>query len=415
MTDKASLLDQLRIDRGNLPQPGVQPRWWWVAGGATLVVMALAGWLILARPAGIPVRAVVATAIAGGTATGAATGGSMLDASGYVVARRQATVSSKLTGKVVAIAIEEGQRVEKDQVIAQLDDSNARAAVDYARAQLHLAEVSLAAARTAHEDARPLYQRNVDLVGKGYVSQTEFENSRATYDAIESGMRVATRALEVARANLKVAQRGQDDTVVRAPFAGIVTVKAAQPGEIVSPISAGGGFTRTGIGTIVDMDSLEVEVDVSENFISRVHSGQPATIKLNAYPDWTIPGEIIAVIPTADRAKATVKVRVGFKEKDPRVLPQMGARVSFLEKPGPATAGAPRPTPGVIVPADAVQASGETGVVFAIRADRLERRTVRLGARNGDDQTVLSGIQPGDRLAVGDLAKFSDGTEVHVE
>ena len=415
MTDKTSLLDQLRIDRGKLPQAGSRSPVWWVAGAVVLVVIAIGGWLILSRPGGIPVRAAVAKPVASDASAGAATGASMLDASGYVVARRQATVSSKVTGKVVEISIEEGQRVEKDQVLARLDDSNARAAVDYARAQMQQTEVSLAAARTAFEDARPIHQRNADLVGKGYVSQTEFENSRASYDASESGLRIATRGLEVGRASLAVAQRALDDTVVRAPFAGIVTVKAAQPGEIVSPISAGGGFTRTGIGTVVDMDSLEVEVDVSENFISRVHSGQPATIKLNAYPDWAIPGEIIAVIPTADRAKATVKVRVAFKDKDPRVLPQMGARVSFLEKATAATAGAPRPVPGVIVTADAVQASGETGVVFVIRTDKLERRTVRLGARNGDEQTVLSGIAPGDRLAVGDFAKFSDGVEVHVE
>lgn len=420
MSDKASLLDQLRIDRGNLPQAGSGfPRWWVAGGVVALVIIVIAGWLVLSQPGGIPVRAAVATPAASGASTGSATGASMLDASGYVVARRQATVSSKITGKVVEISIEEGQRVEKDQVMARLDDSNARAAVGYAKAQTEQAQVSLAAARTAYEDAKPLHQRNADLVGKGYVSQTDFENSKASYDASESSLRVATRSLEVARANLAMAQRALDDTIVRAPFAGIVTVKAAQPGEIVSPISAGGGFTRTGIGTIVDMDSLEVEVDVSENFISRVHAGQPATIKLNAYPDWTIPGEIIAVIPTADRAKATVKVRVGFKEKDPRILPQMGSRVSFLEKMEPATAGAPKPPPGVIVPADAVQASGqssgEAGVVFVIRADKLERRTVRLGARNGEEQTILSGISPGDRLAVGDFATFSDGTRVHVE
>ncbi|MDP2326307.1 MAG: efflux RND transporter periplasmic adaptor subunit [Gammaproteobacteria bacterium] len=416
MADKASLLDQLRIDRGAPTQSGGGRRGIWVAGGVTgLVVIVVVGWLTLSRPGGIPVRVAVAAPAPGSAANGAGTGASMLDASGYVVARRQATVSSKVTGKVVEISIEEGQQVEINEVMARLDDSNARAAVDFARAQLQQSEASLAAARTAYENAKPLHERNADLVGKGFVSQTDFENSKASYDASESGLSVAIRAVEVASASLTIAQRALDDTVVRAPFAGVVTVKAAQPGEIVSPISAGGGFTRTGIGTIVDMDSLEVEVDVSENFISRVHAGQPATIKLNAYPDWTISGEIIAVIPTADRAKATVKVRVGFEKKDPRILPQMGARVSFLDNAAPATAGAPRPAPGVLVQADAVQASGETGVVFVIRANKLERRTVRLGARNGDEQTILSGLSSGDRLAVGDFTKFGDGAEVHIE
>lgn len=415
MTDKAELLEQLRIDRGTVPPARAGMRWWWLAAGVGIPAIAIGAWLILYRPHGMAVGVAVARPVATSTVEGSATGASMLDASGYVVARRQATVSSKVTGKVVVVSIEEGQRVEKNEVLARLDDSNALAAVAYARAQLRQGEAALAASRTAYEDARPLHQRNADLVGKGYVSQTDFETSRASYDAAESGLRVATGALAVARANLAIAQRGLDDTVIRAPFAGVVTVKAAQPGEIVSPISAGGGFTRTGIGTIVDMDSLEVEVDVSENFISRVHAAQPATVKLNAYPDWTIPGEIVAVIPTADRAKATVKVRVGFRARDPRILPQMGARVSFLDTAGPAAGGAARPARGVIVPAAAVQASGETGLVFVIRADKLERRTVRLGARNGDDQTVLSGIVPGERLAVGDQGKFSDGAVVQVE
>ena len=412
MTDKSSLLSQLRIDRSSKSPSGGGFPWWWVACGVLVAALLAGAWLAFSGPGGVRVRAVVAKPAAAGSAS---TGASMLDASGYVVARRQATVSSKITGKVVEISIEEGQRVEKDQVLARLDDSNARATVAYARAQARQAEVSLSAARTAHEDARPLHERNAGLVVKGWISQTDFDNSKASYDAAESGLSIATRTLEVARANLAVAQRMLDDTIVLAPFAGVVTVKAAQPGEMVSPISAGGGFTRTGIGTIVDMDSLEVEVDVSENFISRVHAGQEATIRLNAYPDWAIAGEIIAVIPTADRAKATVKVRVGFKEKDPRILPQMGARVSFLSEAEPANAATPRTAPGVVVPADAVQASGETGVVFVIHADKVERRTVRLGARNGEEQTILSGIAMGDRLAVGDFTLLGDGAKIHVE
>jgi RND family efflux transporter MFP subunit len=220
--------------------------------------------------------------------------------------------------------------------------------------------------------------------------------------------------LGVAHSALTVAQRLFEDMTVRAPFDGVVTVKAAQPGEMISPNSAGGGFTRTGICTIVDMDSLEVEVDVSENFISRVHAGQPAAIKLNAYPDWQIPAEIIAVIPTADRAKATVQVRVAFKEKDERVVPEMGARVSFFNAT-PAETGTSPPSPGVIVPPEAVQASGDTGTVFVIRGDKVERRAVRLGARNTDGQTILSGITAADRLAVGDFTQLSDGARVQIE
>jgi RND family efflux transporter MFP subunit len=220
----------------------------------------------------------------------------------------------------------------------------------------------------------------------------------------------------LARAGVEVAQRNLDDTVVRAPFGGVVTVKAAQAGEIVSPSSAGGGFTRTGIGTIVDMDSLEVEVDVSENFINRVHAGQPSTVKLNAYPDWEIPAHVIAVIPTADRSKATVKVRVGFKERDARILPDMGARVSFLSETAPQDgSSAAAAVSAVVIPPDAVQTNGNTGTVFVINGNNtVERRVVRLGARTSDGQLVLSGLPGGTRVAASNLASLSDGATIHV-
>jgi RND family efflux transporter MFP subunit len=227
---------------------------------------------------------------------------------------------------------------------------------------------------------------------------------------------VRTRGVALARAGLEVAQRNLDDTIVRAPFAGVVTVKAAQAGEIVSPSSAGGGYTRTGIGTIVDMNSLEVEVDVSENFINRVHPDQPATVKLNAYPDWEIPAHVIAIIPTADRSKATVKVRVGFQQGDPRVLPDMGARVSFLsEGTKDANNSTQRAVAAVMIPPEAVQPNGDTGTVFIINGnDTVERRVVRLGARTTEGQLVLSGLPSGTRVASSNLSALSDGAKIHV-
>jgi len=397
MNDKSSLLNQLRIDRSKQSEPdGRGSRRLWVIGAGVVVVLLILAVMLFTGPSGVPVQAAVATS-ARGSGTG---GGSLLDASGYVVARRQATVSAKVTGKVRDVLIEEGQRVDEGQVIAQLDDSNARAA-------LQQAEARLAAADLALKSAKPIHDRNVKLAAQGWVSNNALDQSKANYDAAASGRKVA----EATRVS---AQRDLEDTTVRAPFSGVVTVKAAQPGEIVSPISAGGGFTRTGIGTIVDMDSLEVEVDVSESFISRVHADQPTSIKLNAYPDVQMPGQVIAVIPTADRAKATVKVRIGFKEKDARVVPEMGARVSFLTEggtePGAVSTGA-----GVVIPANAVQAKGDTGVVYVIRDDKVERRAVRLGAATGDGQTVLAGLVAGDRVAVGDLSQLSDGAEIHIE
>ena len=414
LDDKSSQLRRLRIDRTEAPVRG-SSRLWWVLGGILLLAAAGAGaWLLLERPAAVSIRVAVARKAAAGDSPVA--GASLLDASGYVVARRQATVSAKITGKVTEVLIEEGQHVDRDEVVGRLDDSNARAALDQAQAQVKQAEAQLRSARIAYADARPVYERSQKQSAAGMVSRESFDNVKSSYDALQTAVDVAEQAVAVASANLVIAQRNEDDTVVKAPFAGVITVKAAQPGEIVSPISAGGGFTRTGIGTIVDMDSLEGEVDVNENFINRVHAGQAATLKLNAYPDWQIPGVVIAVIPTADRSKATLKVRVGIKQKDPRILPEMGLRVAFLaDAPVAAGPGAPVAA-GVTVPAEAVQApSGETGTVFVLHDDRLERRSVRLGQRTGDTQTVLAGLAVGERVALGDLAKLTENARIKIE
>jgi RND family efflux transporter MFP subunit len=359
----------------------------------------------------VVIRAAVAEPVA---VEGPASRGSVLDASGYVVARRQATVSAKITGKVVVVLIEEGQRVSENEIIARLDDTNARASVAQAEAQHRQVVAALAAARIAFQNAAPVFERNQQQFARQIISAQAFDTAKADYDAARTNLEVAERAVDVALATLHVVQRTLDDTVVRAPFAGVVTVKAAQEGEMISPNSAGGGFTRTGIGTIVDMDSLEVEVDVSENFINRVQPDQEVTIKLNAYPDWDIPGHVIATIPTADRAKATVRVRVALDERDQRVLPDMGVRVSFLTS-GSDGAGAAAVQPAVLIPAEAVQSNGDDGFVFVIRDDTLERRSVRLGVRGTAGQTVLSGISPGTRVALGDLSELADGLRVRIE
>jgi len=336
VTDQAALLNQLRIEREEPrpAQPGTR-RAVLVVGAAALGLAAIA--FAAMRFADTPaaqqsagVAAAEESAPPTSPSSAAAPVASILDASGYVVARRQATVSAKITGKVVALLIEEGQRVEAGEIIARLDDANARAQAAQAAAQVEQQRANLAAARVAFENAGPTFNRNREQFASAFISAQVFDEAKASYDAAQASLDVATRALAVAEASLAVMQRNLDDTVVRAPFGGIVTVKAAQEGEMVSPISAGGGFTRTGIGTVVDMESLEVEVDVSENFISRVRAEQLVAITLNAYPDRRLPGHVVAIIPTADRAKATVRVRVGFDQRDPDVLPEMGARVAFL-------------------------------------------------------------------------------------
>jgi RND family efflux transporter MFP subunit len=409
--DKSSLLNQLRIDRTVPETRGSGVRWWLLGGAVALVALAIGGWFFIARPSGVAVHVAVARAAATAAADGPAAGASLLDASGYVVALRQATVSGKIIDRVSEVLIEAGQHVQKDEIIARLDDSNIAAALDQAKAQVEQAKANLLAAQTAFDDAAPIYQRNKKLVGLGWISNTAFDTSRASYHAAETGLAVAKQQLAVAERGLIYSERNYDDTIIRSPFKGVVTVKNAQPGEIISPQFSGGG----GLATIVDMDSLEVDVDVSENFISRVHPNQAATIKLNAYPDWSIPAYVIAVIPTADQSKATVKVRVGFKQKDDRVLPQMGARVSFYDDT-PQKSGDAKPVqPGVIVPAEAVHGNGDVGTLFVVTGDTVERRAVRLGARSGGDQTILSGLPPGARVVIGDPGPLSDGAKVHIE
>ena len=246
-----------------------------------------------------------------------------------MVARRQATISATVGGRITEVLIDEGSHVERNQVIARLDDGPFRLALAQVNAQAAAARAQLQAAQAAFDNAQPIHARNQKQQAAGFLSAQDFDNARAAYDAARTALEVQQRAVGVADAALAAAQRNLTDTVIRAPFTGVVTYKGAQPGEIVSPAAAGGGYTRTGICTVVDMDSLEVEVDVSENFINRVSAAQPATVRLNAYPDWGIPAYVIAVVPTADRSKATVKVRIGFKTRDARILPEMGARVAF--------------------------------------------------------------------------------------
>ncbi len=412
--DKSTLLNQLRIDRTEEPDSGSGGWKWWAIGAAIVVIAVFAAWYFL-RPTGAPITTATVQAAASGSSA-AIGGASLLDASGYIVARRRATVSSKITGKVVEVDLEEGQRVEAGEIVARLDDSNWRAAVDQATAQVQQSEASLAASQTAFNDSKPIFERNKKQKEAAVISAQDFDQAQASFNASQSNLLVAQRTVQSARASLEMAKRNLDDTIVRAPFSGVVTEKAAQPGEMVSPMSAGGGFTRTGIGTIVDMDSLEVEVDVSENFINRVKPQQPVAIKLNAYPDWEIPGAVIATIPTADRSKATVKVRIAIKQKDPRIIPEMGARVSFLTEQEPTTAGVtPAASRGVIVPADAVQTSGDASIVYLVHDNTVERRAVKLGAKTDNGQIVIAGLDAGNVVALGDLSQLSDGARIRIE
>jgi RND family efflux transporter MFP subunit len=411
---REDLAQQLKIERDRPPRrrrrgEGGGRLGLIVAISAVVIALAAGGvWFLIARPDLTEVE----TADAKAAWSGAAQSSTLLDASGYVVAEREATVSAKVAGKVQQVMIEEGQHVAAGQVIATIDDSNAKAALEQSIAQAAAAQASVGVAAATLEGAQSKYNRSRG-VPPGILSTQMIEDDRTAFDTARENLALAKSQAASALASVEVFRRSEDDTVVRAPFAGVVTATAAQPGEIVAPV-AGGGFTRTGICTIVDMDSLEVEVDVAESFISRVTPGMPASVKLNAYPDWEIPAQVITVIPTADRSKATVTVRVGFKIKDSRIVPEMGAHVAFLS-PAPVHSGAAAPARTVIVPPDAVQTEdGGQAVVFVIADGHAERRAVRLGDRNTQGQIVVAGLAPGETVAVEGADKLKDGAGVKI-
>lgn len=397
--DKKALLDELKIDR-DAPRRAGRPL-------KILIPLAVVGGLaIVAWAFGIPyfrggslLEVETATARA---AVSSAAGTSVLDATGYVVARRQATVSSKATGKVLEVLVEEGMSVEADQLLATLDASLPRAQLALEESQLAAAETALEEIRTSIEQARLDFKRTQNLAERELASQAELDRNRIGLEGLEARLKYAQRQLEIARRGVDVQRLLVEDMEIRAPFAGVVIAKAAQPGEMISPISAGGGFTRTGICTIVDMGSLEVEVDVPEDYINRVRPGQPVTATLNAYPDLAIPAEVIATIPAADRNKATVRVRIGFKSRDSRILPDMGVRVAFLGEEIPA-ATASSTAQGVWVPRSAVAGSGSDRHVWAVLDDSegkpfVERRDVVVAASEGSRVRIIDGLEEGDRV-----------------
>jgi RND family efflux transporter MFP subunit len=409
--DKSRLLRELRLDRSQREeQQAADGR-----GRGLIVGIVAAALLIVAavsyglmRWHRIEVQA--ATAIEP-SASSAATG-SVLQATGYVTARREATVSAQITGTLKQVLIEEGERVQSGQVLAQLDDTAQRAALQQAQAQLAAGKALLAQYQAQLEQARRDLKRSQGLFEADAVSRQDAEQARTQADALEAQVAAQNKQIELAQAQVDGARVQLGYTVIRAPFSGVIVAKAAQPGEIVSPMSAGGGFTRTGVGTVVDMDSLEIDVDVNEAYINRVLPKQPARAVLDAYPDWAIPAHVIAIIPTADRSKATVKVRIGLDQKDPRILPDMGASVSFLEPADPAQPGALKPN-GVFVPASAVVERDGHSVVFAIETDHAHQRMVHAGSVSGDLRLV-EGLGAGTQVVRRPPDDLHDGSAVTI-
>ncbi|NID16017.1 efflux RND transporter periplasmic adaptor subunit [Luteibacter yeojuensis] len=410
MTSNTELLRQLKIDKANREShDGGGSRGGrnaLIAVAAVLIVLALAGgtWAFLARR---PVEVRTTTAVAPSANSEA---GAVLQATGYVTARRQATVSAQITGTLVEVLIEEGDRVKKGQVLARLEDNALRASLESARANAAAAHAGVVQAEAQLAQARRDADRQEALVGRGLVSRQLAEQTRTQANTYRAQWNTARRQADAADAQVNVGQVNLDYTVVRAPFDGVITDKAAQVGEIVSPLSAGGGFTRTGVGTIVDMDSLEIDVDVNEAYIGRVQPDMPAEAVLDAYPDWRIPAHVIAIVPAADRGKATVKVRVAIEQKDARIVPDMGVRVSFLERRAPLQANAPK---GVLVPATALVRRDDRDVVYTVTDGKAAMRPVKAARQPvGELRLVTDGIAAGDTVIVSPPSDLADGAAV---
>lgn len=401
MTAERPSLHGLRIDRTNTPPRRVLPRSWLLAIIVALLLVALgAWWFTRAKP--IPVRTAPAREIAAGEKA------TLLNASGYVTARRLATVSSKVTGKIVEVLVDEGTRVEAGQVLARVDASNIEANLRLAESQLEAAKQALAETVANLELAEADLRRQRTLGEQEIVSLSDLDRAESTARALRGRRDRVLSEIAVAERQVDVWRQQVDDTIIRAPFAGVVTSKNAQPGEMISPMSSG-GFTRTGVCTLVDMSSLEIEVDVNESYINRVTPGQPVVATLDSYPDWRIPAHVIAIIPTADRQKATVRVRVGFEQLDPRILPDMGVKVAFQSASPAEQQPAAR---AVVVPRSAVRSREGRDIVWVVRDGRVTRRAVAVASRNGDEITLSAGLVGGDIIVVEGPEDLSEGAAI---
>jgi HlyD family secretion protein len=403
-------LDSLRIERNNEPgKSGPSSLYKWIVIGALVLAVGV-GLYALLRDKAIEVE--TATAVQS-SASGGGGGAAVLNASGYVVARRQATVSSKVTGKVAEVLIEEGMAVKEGQLLARLDDTTIKPIYALSQRQLDAARRNLNEVQVRVAEAERNLKRTEGMRKDKLVSEQALDQAQSEAAALHARLEALQSEVKVAEATVRVRAQDLDDLLVRAPFDGVVVSKDAQPGEMVSPISAGGGFTRTGIATVVDMDSREIEVDVNEAFINRVKDQQKTEAVLDAYPDWVIPSHVINIVPTADRQKATVRVRIGFDTLEPRILPDMGVKVSFLEdRPATGAQTAAAAHPAVRIPAGAVIRDGDTSFVWRVQDGELERVAVRTGGERDGQVEVLSGINPGDVVVAAPVEGLNEGTKV---
>jgi RND family efflux transporter MFP subunit len=403
MADLKDDLAALRIDR----EPDRPSRRWlvWLALLLVVGLASAAGWRWMTREQPLEVETAMVTERAAGTQA------AVLNAAGYVTARRRATVASKITGKLVEVNVEEGMAVREGQVLARLDDATLKATLALSEAQTEAARRGVRENEVRLNEAKLTHARLARLIKDGLVTQAELEAAEAQVDTFDARILAAHEQVRVAEQQVALAKTNLDDTVIRAPFSGVAISKDAQVGETVSPVSAGGGFTRTGICTIVDMQSLEIEVDVNEAYINRVKPRQSVSATLDAYPDAPIPARVITTVPAADRQKATVLVRIGFNELDSRILPDMGVKVTFLrDDEGPDVAAA---RPVALVPKSAIRTEGDRSYAFVVsNTGVVDRRAVKVGGTDGDRMEVLAGLNAGERVVLGPPAELASGAQV---
>lgn len=399
MTPEQKKLDSLRIERPEKSSNGALG-----ALAAVVLIALLAAGGVLAwknRPKTAEVQTVTVQASKpGGKRT-------LLNASGYVTARRAATVASKVTGKVVEVMVEEGMEVEEGQILAKIDSSNVEQSLELALARLASASQAIEETKANLNQAEIDLRRTTALASRGVAADAELDRDQTSVRLFSARLQRQMAEIAVAEREVEVWKQQLDDTIIRAPFAGIVTTKDAQPGEIISPMSAGGSFTRTGICTIVDMNSLEIEVDVNESYIKRVEKGQPVTATLDSYPDWEIPSKVIAIIPTADRQKATVKVRVGFESLDPRILPDMSVKVAFKSgEEGTAQNSV------VTIPKGAIHQDDGRDIVWVVKEEVLERRAVKVDSVMNDQAVISAGLGGGEKVVAKGPPEMEEGMRV---
>jgi HlyD family secretion protein len=407
-------LGSLRIHDGQRAKSGLGRRVMYAAIPVLIFAGILAAAFALRSQKPVVEVATAAKPDAGGHQTA-------LNASGYITPRRRATIAAKITGRVIGVFFDEGTRVSEGQLLATLDDLDVKRALDSAKADRDASQAAIADFEVQLRNAQIELRRAEQLQKAGVQTQEALDNATTAVDSLKAKIALAKQQVAASEARIGVAQQAVDNCTIRAPFAGIVVSKDAQVGEMVSPNSAGGGFTRTGIATIVDMKSNEIEVDVNESYIAKVKEGQQVTATLDAYPDKPIPSKVRTVIPTADRQKATVKVRITILnlEKYDFILPDMGVKVAFLEEEQSAPTekgknGEKGPQPVAFIPKTAVRSDSTTSFVFLVKDGKVERRAVSLGMDRGTEVAVLAGVTPGDSLVVKGPESLRDGDKVEI-